>query len=250
VFPLLALSVATKYGLVLLGPLILVWLLRRRDVPKGQVFASLGIGALVGLGVYFPFFQGPDTLDVIRRQSGYNTSSPSALLDAALIQWRGMDAVASSQLMKQLVVPPFLLLYLWQVWRVRGDLAALVERSVVVLFLLMLIATWWFWPWDVLWIVPIAALVPQRGAALVGLLFSVTALLMYVPYFWLLYEDGFLLQAATSAVAFLPPVLVGIGYLIWRGLRGWHQRHRGANDTARSHAAVLVAATAPETSGD
>ena len=219
VFPLLALSVATKYGLILLGPLMLVWLLRRRDVPKGQVLGSLGLGAAVGLAVYLPFFQGRDTLDVIRRQSGYNTSSPSALLDAVLIQWRQMDPLAATQLMKLLVVPPFLLLYGWQVWRVRGDLAALVERSFVVLFLLLLIATWWFWPWYVLWLVPLAAVVPGRAVALVGLLFSASAMLMYAPYFWLLYERPLVLQGATAVVAFLPPVLVGLGCLLRRAVR-------------------------------
>jgi hypothetical protein len=216
VFPLLALAVATKYVLILLGPLILVWLLRRPDVPRRQVVLSLALGALVGIAVYSPFFQGTETLEIIRRQSGYNTSSPSALLDAVLHRWGGMNELASSRLMKQIVVPAFLLLYLWQVWRVRGDLPALIVRSFVVLFLLLLVATWWFWPWYVLWIVPLIALIPWRGAAGLGLLFSACAMLMYVPYFWLLYGDGLLLQATTSAVAFLVPALAGLIYLMRR----------------------------------
>jgi hypothetical protein len=236
IFPLLALSVATKYGLILLGPLMLVWLLRREDVPRWQVFVSLGLGAVVGLGVYLPFFQGADTLQVIQRQSGYNTSSPSALLDALLIDRAGLNPIESSRLMKQIVVPIFLVLYAWQVWRVRGDLAGLVERSVAVLFLLMLIATWWFWPWYVLWIVPLAALLPWRGAALVGLVFSASAMLMYTAYFWLLYGDGVRLQAATAAVAFLPPALIGLGYLFWRALRDWidHRRMIALADPRRA----------------
>jgi hypothetical protein len=216
VFPLLALAVATKYVLLLLAPLMLVWLLRRLDVPRRQVILSVALGALVGIAVYVPFFQGVDTLEIIRRQSGYNTSSPSALLDAVLHRWAGMDGLASSRLMKQIVVPAFLLLYLWQVWRVRGDLPELIERSFVVLFLLLLVATWWFWPWYVLWIVPLVALLPRRGVAIIGLLFSATAMLMYVPYFWMLFGDGLLLQATTSAVAFFLPLLVGLVYLIRR----------------------------------
>ena len=216
VFPLLALSVATKYVLVLLGPLMLVWLLRRPEVPKRQIVLSLALGAGVGVAVYLPFFQGMETLEIIRRQSGYNTSSPSAFLDALLRHWGGMDALASSRLMKQIVVPVFLLLYLWQVWRTRGELPALVERSYVVLFLLLLVATWWFWPWYVLWIVPLVALVPRRGVAWLGLLCSASAMLMYAPYFWMLYGDGLLLQAATAAVAFLPPTLAGLSYLAFR----------------------------------
>lgn len=224
VFPLLALSVATKYGLVLLGPLVLVWMLRQPDVGKRQILLSLALGAAVGLVIYVPFFQGADTLETVRRQAGYNTSSPSALLDAWLISERGLDPLASSELMKQIVMPLFLVLYAWQVWRVRGGLPALVERSVVVLFLLMLIATWWFWPWYVIWIVPLAALLPGRGVALLGVVFSASAMLMYTPYFWWLYEDGLQLQSGTSAVAFLPPLLVGAGCLLWRGLRSLNRR--------------------------
>jgi hypothetical protein len=217
VFPLLALSVATKFVLVLLGPLMLVWLLRRPDVPRRQILLSLALGALVGVAVYVPFFQGMDTIETIRRQSGYNTSSPSALLDALLVRWGGMDPLASSRLMKRIVVPVFLVLYAWHGWRLRGDLAALVERSYLLLFLLLLLATWWFWPWYVLWVVPLAAMVPRRGTAWLGLLFSASAMLMYAPYFWLLYGDGVILQAATAAVAFLPPVLAGLGYSVSQG---------------------------------
>jgi len=102
---------------------------------------------------------------------------------------------------------------------VRGDAAALIERSFTVLFLLLLIATWWFWPWYVIWLIPLAAMLPRRGVALVGLLFSASALLMYVPYFWMLTGDGLLLQAATTAVAFLPAVVAGVGCFAWRWLR-------------------------------
>jgi hypothetical protein len=239
IFPLLALSVATKYGLILLGPLILVWLLRREDVPKGKVLVSICLGAIVGAAVYLPFFQGADTLEVIRRQSGYNTSSPSALLDMLLVDQGGFNALESSRLMKQIVVPLFLVLYAWQVWRVRGTVAGLVERSVVVLFLLMVIATWWFWPWYVIWIVPLAALLPRRGAALIGLSFSASAMLMYAAYFWLLYGGGVRLQAATATVAFLPPVLIGLGYLIWRWVSGWLDRRRAMSLAYADYVAAI-----------
>ncbi|MGD9890460.1 MAG: hypothetical protein AB7R89_21120 [Dehalococcoidia bacterium] len=243
IFPLLALSVATKYGLILLGPLMLVWLLRREDVPKRQVVLSLCLGAAVGVAVYLPFFQGADTLEVIRRQSGYNTSSPSALLDILLIYQWDLNSLESSRLMKQIVVPLFLAVYAWQVWRVRGTVAGLVERSVTVLFLLMLIATWWFWPWYVIWIVPLAALVPGRGAALIGLSFSASAMLMYAAYFWLLDGDGVRLQAATATVAFLPPALIGLGYLTWRWVYRWHDRRRAMSLAYADYVAAVPVAS-------
>ena len=212
VFPLLALSVATKYVLILLGPVLLVWLLRRRDVPRRQVGLSLLLGAAVGALVYVPFFTGADTLDAVRRQTGYNTSSPSALLDAWLWTRVTFDPVESSKLMKLIVVPPFLAAYGWLLWRIPRDagLVALVRACYWAVFLLLVIATWWFWPWYLLFLVPLGALLPGSRTGITALVFSAAAMLMYTAYFWLLYNDGMVLQAATAATAFLPPVLVAL----------------------------------------
>lgn len=220
VFPLLALSVAAKYVSVLLGPPILVWMLRRPEIPRRTIAASLAAGAAVGLAVYLPFFQGQETLGVIRRQSGYTTSSPSALLDALLLTYRHMAPQDSTILMKKLVTPSFLLLYGWLLWRTRGDLAALVERCAWMLLLLLVIATWWFWPWYAIWFTPFAALLPRRGVAFVGVLFSASAMAMYGAYYWLLSRDLLLRASATAAVAFLPPVLAAVALGVRQAARG------------------------------
>jgi hypothetical protein len=51
-------------------------------------------------------------------------------------------------------------------------------------------------------------------------------MLMYTAYFWLLYGDGVRLQVATATVAFLPPVLIGLGYLTWRWINRWHEQRQ------------------------
>ena len=227
VFPLLALSVASKYVLVLLGPLLLVWLLRRRDVPRRQVSLSLALGALVGAAVYVPFFAGMDTLAGLRRQSGFNTSSPSALLYALL--WNGLqpDPVQSSRTMKLIVVPLFLLAYAVLLWRIprHVDVAALVRAGFWAVFLLLTIATWWFWPWYLLWLVPLGALVPAGWdrPALIAAVFSATAMLLYVPFYWLMHGDVWLspreavaLQAATAGTGFLLPVVLALAPIPFR----------------------------------
>jgi hypothetical protein len=136
-----------------------------------------------------------------------------------LMSWFHLSPTESSQIMKTIVVPPFLVLYAWQVWRSGGNFAALVARSFAVFFGLLLIATWWFWPWYVIWVVPLAALTPRRGVAILAAVFSASSMLMYAAYFWLLYGDGLRLQAATAGVAFLPPLLAVLGYLGWRGVQ-------------------------------
>lgn len=212
VFPLLALSVGTKYVLVLLGPVLLVWMLRRGDIPRRRVALSLLLGALVGLAVYVPFFAGRDTLAAFARQGSFNTSSPSALIDALLWSRLNIDFTLSSKIVKLVVVPVYLLAYALILWRIPRDagLVALVRASFWVVFLLLTVATWWFWPWYLLSLVPLGVLLPGSRPALLAAVFSATAMLMYIPYFWLLYGDGVVLQAATSATAFLLPSVLAL----------------------------------------
>jgi hypothetical protein len=52
VFPLLALAVAVKYVMVVLAPVLLCWMLLRRDVPRWQLALSLVLGAATGIAIY------------------------------------------------------------------------------------------------------------------------------------------------------------------------------------------------------
>ena len=88
-----------------------------------------------------------------------------------------------------------------------------------------MIATWWFWPWYLLWLVPLGALLPGSRPALVATVFSATAMLMYVPYFWLLHGDRLLLHAASAGTASLPPVLLALA-LILAPRQRWCRLHR------------------------
>ncbi len=218
VFPLLALSVASKYVLILLGPILLIWMLKRTDVPRRWVALSLVLGAITGVAVYVPFFAGADTLNILRRQTNFNTSSPSALFDAVLWSRFHLDTLSSARIMKLVVVPLYVVCYAALLWRIPRDagLVALVRAGFWAVFLLLLIATWWFWPWYLLWLAPLGALLPGSRPALLAALFSATAMAMYLPYFWLLYEDGLLLQAATAGAAFLLPALAAAAPRITR----------------------------------
>lgn len=212
VFPLLALSAASKYVLVLLGPVLLVWMLRRPDVPRRQVLLSLVLGALVGAAVYAPFFAGADMLAAFQRQSSFNTSSPGSLLHAVLMARFGLDEVEALQVVKRVVLPLYLVAYGLLLARIpRGPgLVTLIRTCFWAVFLLLVIATWWFWPWYLVVLVPFGALLPGSRPALIGTLFALAAMLMYIPYFWLLNGDWLLHHALTAATAFLPPVLVAL----------------------------------------
>lgn len=212
VFPLLALSVATKYVLVLLGPLLLVWLLRRRDVPRRQIMLSLVLGAAVTFAIYAPAFAGGTMIEGMKRQSSYITASTGAALEGYLFTRRGMPIDEAIGTMKLLLGSLFLAGYAITLWSIPRDprLADLARAGFWAMFLLLVTATWWFWPWYLLWLVPLAALTPGSRRTLVAVVFSASAMLMYVAYFWLLYTDWVRVQTTTFKTIFIAPVAVAL----------------------------------------
>ena len=212
VFPLLALSVASKYVLVLFGPLILCWLLSQPEIPRRQIFLSLLLGVLTFATLESWFFAGAATLIHAGRQAQYITSSPAAMLNAILrVQFHVPMGLAST-IMKLLVVPPYIVAYLLLSRRLRArmDVSGLVNAGSWAIFLLLMIVTWWFWPWYLVFLVPVASLTPFSRAALVAAVFSATALLMYIPYFWLLHANAITHQTVSVATAFLLPALIAL----------------------------------------
>jgi hypothetical protein len=216
VFPLLALAVAAKFVLVLLGPLFLLWLLRSRaELPRRTVLLSLALGVVVFLALGVRFFAGEATIEHFVQQARNITSSPPALLYAILHTTLHVGAARSAMSVKLAAASLFALTYLLLLRRLsaRTELAELIGVSAWATFALLAIVTWWFWPWYVVLLVPLAALLPNSRVALVAAVFSLTAMLMYVPYFWLLHSETVLHTAGCVVVAFLPPALVALASL-------------------------------------
>jgi len=212
VFPLLVLSVASKQLLIVLGPALLIWLLRRQDVPRRQIALSLALAAAVAVAVYAPVYSGIGTFTDAGREANHVSSSPGALLHTWLWRRFHTNGLVLVRYMRMVLWPPFLVAYAWLLARTpqNPSLLELVERCFWVLFLLIIVVTWWFMPWYLFWLVPFGALVPRRRTLLISLAFSVTAMLLYVPHFWLLHRDPVLLEATTAATAFLIPLLIAI----------------------------------------
>jgi hypothetical protein len=59
----------------------------------------------------------------------------------------------------------------------------LAARGFDVLFLYLLLVSWWFWPWYLTWLAPVAALGRGWGRAVTFVLFASAALLTYL-YWW------------------------------------------------------------------
>jgi len=212
VFPLLALAVATKYVLVLLGPVLFLWMLRQPAIPGRQILLSLGLAGLTLVAVYAPFSQPLQMLLGLRREAGHLTSSPAALLQVLFWTRLQIDLETAGSIAQGIAVVLFLVGYVLLLLRLprSASPAVLVRTCCWVVFLFLVIAQGWFWPWYVVWLVPLAALLPGSRPALVAAAFSATALLMNVAYFWLLFGDSVRLHAVTVAIGFVVPVLLAI----------------------------------------
>jgi len=211
VFPLLALAVATKHVLIILAPVLLAWLWRRRDVPRRRILDSLGLGALIGLLVYSPFL-GPEMFASLGGESDLTTASVAAVVQAVLV---GLFAVPLERAVDMSMIAlggVFLAGYVAVLWRLPrdGDGGALVRAAFWSVFLFLVLARFWFWPWYVLWLLPFGALLPGSRPALVAAVFSLTAMLGYIPYQWLAYTEWHRWQLASAATLFVLPVLAAL----------------------------------------
>jgi hypothetical protein len=231
VFPLLALAVSVKYTLVLLGPLLLVWMLGRREIPLRQTGLSLVLGVAVVLVCFVPFLASGAIDASLARQSEGVLASTGAALTSLLITERGFGVEQAETAMKEVMVGVFFIGYVAALWQLLRDsrVSALVAASTWATFLFLVTLSWWFWPWYLIWLVPLAALAPRNAEALLASVFSATAMLMYVVYIWQVFDPNWhATQRETAATIFALPLLLALVLL----LRPLWRAHRAARVTS------------------
>jgi hypothetical protein len=210
VFPALACAVAVKTVAVLLGPLFLLWLLRRRDVPRSQIAISLLLGLGTTALLYLPFTDIGDVAQALRRHSDPILGSTGAALTSLIIANSYMDPQLAAETMKRVLVPLFGACYvalLWRVWRADSPLTTLTATSAWALFAFVVIVKWWFWPWYLMWAVPLAAMTPTRRVTAVVSVCTLTAMLWYVSYTWQVFNpDWHEIHREAAATVFAIPV--------------------------------------------
>jgi alpha-1,6-mannosyltransferase len=179
VFPLLALSVLVKFTTVLLGPVLLLWSLRR--APGRDLLIGLIAAGLLVVVAYGPFWAGADTFAVLRRPGMTFILSPATLLHGVLAGRLGEPMVSRLSYLTTGVL--FALLYLEGLRRVRSGGSG-VETGFDAVFAYLALASWWFWPWYLAWLAPLAAWLPGTRRMWAFVLMSGAALLTYL-YWWL-----------------------------------------------------------------
>ncbi|MGZ3599216.1 MAG: hypothetical protein ACXWQ5_05830 [Ktedonobacterales bacterium] len=221
------LSIATKYVLLALLPLYLalVWW-RGRELGEEWRRVTLAlvwrVGVVVAVVVVtaLPFWAGPRTLGAIL-YSPPAQQLDNSLLEAvswplrALAQVVGGPRVVVENGLKVLGLAGFGVVWLAQFRRAR-TLEGMIAAWGWALLGYVVIASGWFWPWYVTWVVAFAALAPWGTLTVAALLLAGGVLTLYA--FLPLYAAP--VYGFRALLAFGP----ALGYLGWRW---WQERRKG-----------------------
>jgi alpha-1,6-mannosyltransferase len=226
---LIGLAIATKLTPVALLPLFgsyVAWRERAAGATWARVARELawraGVVALTLIVTVAPLWAGPKTLGALL------FSPPAQQLDNSLIEavswplrWLAQGALGLSvdqaravveTGLKALALVVFAALWLWEFRRTRTLGGTLTAWGWALLWY-ALVASGWFWPWYVTWVVALAAVAPWGRLQVATALLAGGALTLYgfIPL------QASLVYGYRSFVAFGPVV----AYLAWRGWQRW-----------------------------
>ena len=215
-FPALACSVLVKYVSAILFPVFIVWVLRRygRRAVLPLIYGL--VGALIIAAVAFaPFWVGARTLAQLHAQQNQLFLSLAAMLTLSA----GRAVANSPQVLavKAGLMLAFLLGYGLVLLQIRPKPSGGVESAIIAVFLYLLLMTWWFFPWYVVWVLALGAIVPGSAQGRLAVLFSITALFYYLA--GLNVSGSLTVEALTFFLApliiFLPPLEYMLKH-VWR----------------------------------
>jgi hypothetical protein len=229
---LVGLSIATKITPVALLPLYggyVAWRARAAGEPWRRVAWALawraGVVALTVVIVTAPLWAGPKTLGALL------FSPPAEQLDNSLLEsvswplrWLAQGALGLSvdqarttveTALKALALLVFVALWLWEFRRTRTLEGTLAAWSWALLWY-ALVASGWFWPWYVTWVVALAAVAPWGRLQVAAGLMAGGVVTLY----------GFLPLQASPVYGYRALVAFGpvVAYLAWQGWQRWRAR--------------------------
>jgi hypothetical protein len=221
-FSALACSVLVKYATIVLLPVFVLWILYRYGRSALPALAAgLAGAAMLAVIVYAPFWVGTENFAALQARQGEIFLSP---LSALIGTW-GEDVANTPAIahVKNLLTLAFAGLYLLALLRIRRDPATMIRACVEITFLLLILLTWWFWPWYVVWGVALAALLPGSAHARLFVLFSATAMLIYISSAWRLtiwnFDSAFPLAMGTGLLVFTTPIIYAVVQVFGNGAR-------------------------------
>ena len=216
--PVLAASAMVKFVTILLLPVFLIsWLRERNGFRDRAPTAAWGLflAIVVTVGLYLPFWEGPQTIGALRRGDLF-TASPPASLFYWLQEWGCSQA---GQVVRLVSASCFAGLALWRLWGIREGARSLLTASFDILLIYLFTVTWWFQPWYLVTVVAFAAALVDEHRRQLALIFTASAMLNYFVfiYVWLWYPEQLrlpLLQTLATLAIYGPP----LAYLVWSNL--------------------------------
>ena len=200
-----------------------------------DALSTLAISAVLSVGlamiIYAPFWTGPDSILPRNRGTLFTASIPKVVLDTLISDFGWGEATAQwwvRNIAYAIVALVALGLAFW-VWRTPNATtpegrALLLQRMLIafyeIIFTYLLVASLWFQPWYLLWLVALAAPVARMAYVHRMLLFCVGGVLNYFvwDFLWLWNRTDFRSIQITSAMAvYTLPVLYTL--YVWFGRR-------------------------------
>lgn len=236
----LAIAALLKFVPLVLVPLLAVEVWRRR--AWGGLLPALVVSAIIGLAAYAPFWAGEATFGGLRLQAGQFTTSVGTLLRLTFEERVGSDG--AGQLARAVTLSLFAGATVGIGRAMVGRGWPLTLAASLLLASYLALVAWWFQPWYLLWLLPVAALTPVALVRRLVVLWSCTAGLTYAVfvYVWVMNADRLTYNDAqwiATTVLYVPLLL----YAAWSWRRmgrtgglGWP---RGAAPTAYNEAAEV-----------
>ena len=210
VWPVLLLSVFTKYVTLLLFPLLIYFVLKK--IPREKVKTFIIKGALICLALtallFAPFWEGFQTLKSLLMQtelySFANLSLVPMLIFGATELFSNIYPISykmATVLVRLTAFTAFFVLYLFLLYRIfKTQKKDVTFYSFLILFLYTIVGVTSLQPWYFLWVIPIAALIDRR--LVWGIIFFITALGLF--------SYTFVLMSILFLVMFLIVVFLGM----------------------------------------
>jgi hypothetical protein len=233
----LALAAHVKLTALLLLPVLGLWLARRCGWWRAIRISSVaGVMALALSWLLYAPLGGWATLPrMLSERVRLIANSPAYVIYLALQWFAGWSEVAAWQVTTQAVTALFFVLagvLLVRFWHAMGqtpkqDDALLWRGGIAVTMAFLLVGSFWFWHWYLLWVIVLAALLPDSRI-------TTTALpICCLGALWFAIASDFLIRRGRAATMIAP--IDGLGRLTWIGLMGgvlgmvvlWRAMRRG-----------------------
>lgn len=198
-----------KFAAGLLAPLFLISIVKGiTDWNKRLGFTArvslLSVMLIVAL--YAPLWIGPQMFGIERREELFTSSFPTL---AMLILKPHLGEDQAQFLVSRVSTLLFIAIFVWSAVRVSPITSRLIETSFELFYVYFLFLSLWFQPWYLIWVVPLASMIPRVDIANRTMLFSCTAIMSYFVFIflWIWNAKSFdILAVQGHAVAVIYPL--------------------------------------------